>query len=172
MKKRTAKIIKDLYQRERWAKARALIVRELKKVPDDHWYLTRLSGTHYEEHNYKKAREASDKAVKLMPLCPLVLWDRAGILEMLGQQAQAIAIWKRLLKRGTKSVAYGPCGEGLTWAKSLLNDCRYRIANTYRQLGKSNQARLYYKAYLKQRAQGVPSVYDKRTVRKQFVGLS
>lgn len=168
MKKTISRVIEELYQKEQWARVRALIQRELKKDPNDHWYLTRLSGTYYEEHKYKKALQASNKAVRLAPKCPLALWDRAGILDMLGQHAQAIAIWRKLIKRGSKEVAYGPCGEGLVWAKSLVNDCRYRIANTYRRLGNKNQARLYYAAYMKQRALKVKSIYDKRTVKKQF----
>jgi tetratricopeptide (TPR) repeat protein len=171
MHKKVSKVIEEHYREERWAKARNLILRELKSDPNDHWYLTRLSGTYYEEHKYKKARQASDRAVKLAPHCPLVLWDRAGIVEMSGQPIQAIAIWKRLLKRGTKSVAFGTCGEGLTWAKSLLNDCRYRIANTYRRINKAKLARIYYKAYISHRDKGVLSIYSKRAVKKQFASL-
>lgn len=171
MKKRMSIIIEGLYQKEQWGKARTLILRELKKNPKNHWYLTRLSGTYYEEHKYQKAREVSDKAVKLAPRCPLTLWDRAGILDMLGKHTQALAIWKRLLKRGTKSVAYGPCGEGLVWARSLLNDCRYEIADTCRNLGKPSQARLYIRSYMKHRSLGVKSIYDKRMVRKKFAAL-
>ncbi|MBX3324920.1 MAG: hypothetical protein U0223_13295 [Nitrospira sp.] len=171
MKKRISNVIEDLYQREQWARARALILEELKKDSTDHWYLTRLSGTYYEEHRYRKALEISDKAVKLAPRCPLALWDRAGILDMLGKYTQALAIWRQLLKRGTKSVAYGPCGEGLVWAQSLLNDCRYQIADTYRTLGKLDQSRLYVRSYLKHRSLGVKSIYDKRMVKKKFTAV-
>lgn len=171
MHKQASKIIEEHYRQERWAEARSLILRELKNDSNDHWYLTRLSGTYYEEHNYRKARQASDRAVKLAPHCPLVLWDRAGIVEMSGQPIQAIAIWKRLLKRGTKVAAFGACGEGLKWAKSLLNDCRYRIANTYRQINNAKLARMYYKAYICHRDKGVHSIYSKRAVKKQFAQL-
>lgn len=171
MHKKVSKVIEEYYREGRWAKARNLILRELKTDPNDHWYLTRLSGTYYEEHKYKKARQASDKAVKLAPHCPLVLWDRAGIMEMNGQPTPAVGIWKGLLKRGAKTVAFGPCGEGLGWAKYLLNDCRYRIANIYRRIDKAKLARMYYKAYMSHRDKRVPSIYSKRVVKKQFASL-
>ena len=172
MKRAIPKRVEALYQHEHWAKARALILRELKKNPEDHWYLTRLSGTYYEDRKYQKALEVSDEAVKLAPGCPLVLWDRAGILEMTGRYSRAMAIWSRLLKRGVNSVAYGPCGEGMRWARSLLNDCRYRIGNSYRKRGKARQARAFYRAYMKFRSSGVPSIYGLRDVKKQLSELS
>lgn len=171
MKRAIPKLIETLYQHEEWAKARALILRELKKNPKDHWYLTRLSGTYYEQRKYQKALEVSDKAVKLAPNCPLALRDRAGILEMLGCYLQAMAVWSRLLKRGVNSVAYGPCGEGMRWARSLLNDCRYSIGNSYRKREKARQAHAYFRAYMKFRSSGVPSIYSLRDVKKQFSEL-
>jgi hypothetical protein len=164
-------IIEELYQQERWIKARVLILRELKKTPDDHWYLSRLSGTYYEQHKYKKALQWSNKAYKLSPNCPLVLWDRAGILDMLGRHDDAIALWRKFLKRGVNSLAYGHGGEGLPWAKSLVNDCRCEIADAYCKLGKLRQARLYIQSYMKHRSLGVRSIYDKRMVKKQFAAV-
>ncbi len=163
-----SKVIEELYQSEQWEKARTLLRRELRRDPTDHWYLTRLSGTYYEQHKYSKARTVSDRAVKLAPRCPLVLWDRAGIFDMQGQNSKALSIWKTLLKRGARGVMLDQCGEGLAWAKSLLNDCRYRIVITYQNVGKSPTARRYYREYMRQRAMGVKSIYSKREVKRIF----
>jgi tetratricopeptide (TPR) repeat protein len=144
---------------EDWQKARSLILKDLNKTPEDHWLLTRLSTTYYEEHKYKKALKIVEKALKYAPKCPLVLWDYAGTLDMVGQHREAIKIWKKLLMIGTDKIAYDECGEGLRWARSLLNDSRYRIGLSYRKMGMLKKASNYIYAHITHRAPGIPSIY-------------
>jgi tetratricopeptide (TPR) repeat protein len=153
---------------EDWQIARAIILKELKKTPGDHWLLTRLSLTYYEEHKYKKALKIVEKALKYAPKCPLVLWDYAGTLDMIGQHQEAIKIWKRLLRIGIDKIAYGECGEGLRWARSLLNDSRYRIGRSYRKMGKLKQASNYIFAHISHRTPGTPSIYLLSTVKREL----
>ncbi|GAG36982.1 unnamed protein product, partial [marine sediment metagenome] len=138
-------------RRDDWRRAREAIMKELRECPDDHWLLTTLALTYYEEHRYQMALRVSRKAVKLAPHCPLVLWDYAGALDMVGREREAIEVWKKLLKRGVHSVAYGPCGEGLAYAWSLLNDSRYSIACSYLDLGKVALGIRYLRAHIAHR---------------------
>jgi tetratricopeptide (TPR) repeat protein len=85
---------------EDWSGARALIVAELKKTPQDHWLLARLSTTYYEERQYSKALEIIERALRLMPNCPLALWDHAGTLSAVGRPRDALKIYSRLIKKG------------------------------------------------------------------------
>jgi len=78
-----SKEIEKLINAEEWRAARKKIRLALQKKPDDHWLLTRLSLTYYEERNYRMALSYNTKAMKHAPTCPLVLWDYAGSLSML-----------------------------------------------------------------------------------------
>lgn len=149
--------------------ARKIYMQILKKHPLDHWLLSRVGTTYYEEMNYSKALQYSLKAVKISPNCPLVLWDYAGALDMLGREAEAIKIWKSFLKRGIESIAYDECGEGLTWARSLVNDCYYRIGNSYLKLGNKSLGKKHIKTHIDNRVQHkYKSIYGLRSVRKQL----
>src|SRR5438045_746826 len=130
-----SKEIEKLIGAEDWKAARKLIRTALRKEPDSHWLLTRLGLTYYEDRNYKKALFYSTQAMALAPKCPLVLWDYAGTLDMLGQNKEAIAIFKNLIKRGIDKIAYGACGEGKAWARGVIADCFYRIAKCYEEQG-------------------------------------
>jgi len=90
---------------------------------------------------------------------------------MLGQESKAIAIWKRLLTRGEKDIARGECGEGIQWARSLLNDSRYRIARAYRDLENYRMAGRFFKEHLKNRQPGIPSLYKLKAVKKDLSDL-
>lgn len=168
MKANNIRKIEKHFRRGEWKKTRELIYRELKKKPKDHWLLTRLAMTYYEETEYKRALSISEKAMKLAPTCPLVLWDYACALDMIGSHKKAIAGWKKLLKKGVEAVAYREHGEGLRWARSLLNDCRYRTGLSYGKQGKVKLALKYLRQHLANRSLLVPSIYKLGEVKKQI----
>lgn len=172
MSSQTGKIIEEYIKRDQWKLARRAIKRELPQAPHDHWLWTCLALTYYEERQYKKALHYSRKALALAPRCPLVLWDYAGALHMTGQEEAAIRICRRLLRRGVHSVAYGRCGEGLPWARTLLNDCRYSIGHSYSDLGKRGLAARYLRRYIAHRRRGVRSIYNLRDVKRELIELT
>jgi tetratricopeptide (TPR) repeat protein len=151
-----------LFQREEWEKARKVLLQRLKDEPDDHWLITRIGTTYYEERDYEKALEYHETAMRLAPRCPLVLWDYAGTISMLGREKEAIGIWKRLIRRGVREIAYGRCGEGIRRARELTNDCRYTIGAAYASLGRSDLAKRYLRAHIAHRGPNCGSVYDLR----------
>ena len=154
--------IQTLLDREDWPAARRLILRDLRKTPDSHWLLDRLALTYYEQHRYTRALALSRRARELAPRCPLVLFNLAGALEMTDQPRAAIRIWRGLLRRPLRRLAWGPCGEGLLAARALRNECRYRIAKAHFHLGDLPAARLWLEAHLIHRRPGRPCTYPRR----------
>ena len=72
--------IETLIQQGRWKQAERAIRKQLDKEPDDHWLWSRLSGVKYEQHDYQGALEAAEKALDIVPDCPLAGWSYAGAL--------------------------------------------------------------------------------------------
>lgn len=165
------KRIEKLLDLEKWSVAERIIKSELRVNPNDHWLLTRLSTIYYEQRKYKTALRIVKKALKLASNCPLVLWDYAGTLGMMGYYNKALKIYKRICDRDVKSIAYGECGEGLDWAKSLLNDCLYRMALCYKEIGNVFIAMNFYKKYINNRATGISSIYNLRKIKTELSNL-
>ncbi len=109
--------IEALLAAEDWEAARSLIRTRLATEPDSHWLLTRLGLTYYEQRRYRQALRYEGQALRLAPRCPLVLWDYAGTLDMLGRTSEALRIYRRLIRRGVERLAFGECGEGRAWAR-------------------------------------------------------
>lgn len=164
--------IEKAIAKDDWVKARTLIQSELQKEPDSHWLLTRLALTYYEERKYEAALRCSQKSLLLQPHCPLALWDCAGALAMLGRDAEAIDIYKRLIKRGAEAIAYGDCGEGIVRARGLVADCWYRISKCQLALGKKRSARSGLEKHLSLRGPGCRSIYPVRDVKKELARLA
>ena len=136
---------------------------------------TRASATHetyYEDRNYQKALEYAEKALEIEPDCPLVLWDYAGVLDMLDDTKKAISIWKYLLNCSVEQIAFDECGEGIRDAKSLHNNCRFRIGSSYIDINQKKLAIKYLKLHLQNRQRGLPSIYSKKEVLKLLKSIS
>lgn len=166
------KKLAELEANEDWNRAIELTKNLLKEEPNSHWLLTRLSSSYYESRKYKIALSYVQKVLKIAPHCPLVQWDYAGTLDMLGREKEAIVVWKRLLKRGADRIAYGECGEGIRWAESMLNDCRYKIGLCNADIGNVRAAKRYFKMHLKNRRPRLPSLYPRRKVESEMRKLS
>lgn len=162
------KEIEQLIEREDWNKARYLIQRELKKEPEDFWLLTQLSFTYYEQRQYNKAFQAIKKAVALEPDEPLVMCHYAGALQMLGRATEAIVVYKKIIGKGAHKIGSVDTKEGIRWARSLINDCRYRIGLCYKDLGDRPLAVKWLKQHLANRRPGLPSIYSLTEVRKKL----
>jgi tetratricopeptide (TPR) repeat protein len=165
-------LIEKAIAREDWKRARHLIKANLRREPRSHWLITRLALTYYEQHDYRRALSLDRKAYKIMPTCPLVLWDLAGTLSMLDKQQEASFIFRKLIRRGVKTIAHGDCGEGVAWARGLVADSWYRLALCAKKLGRpKNQIVRYYTEHLSMRGPGCRSIYPLADVRRELHGL-
>ncbi|MFC2041088.1 tetratricopeptide repeat protein [Chloroflexota bacterium] len=161
-------IFDRLSKEEKWAEARTFILEWLKDEPDSHWLLARLSDTYYQQSKYEMALQYIQQALQIAPNCPLVLWDYAETLDMLDRNEDALRVYKRLIRRGVPRIAYGECGEGIRWARRLVNDCRYKLGLVYASMGEFNLTSKYIKAHIANRSRNCPSLYNLRGVKKKL----
>lgn len=158
----------NLILKSQYDKAREVIIKRLKDEPNNHWLLSQLSSVEYEELDYNQSLRTISKAYKLAPNCPLVIWHYGCTLSMLGKKRQAIIKWKKLIKIGIEKIAYEECGEGLPWARSLLNDCYYQMALAYYSIKNKSDAIKYLKLHIKNRSSKCKSIYHMRDVKKKL----
>jgi tetratricopeptide (TPR) repeat protein len=160
----TPRTVEQLIEEERWVDARRAIEFLLRDCPGDHWLLTRLSTNYYEIGDYEKALELANQALAITPDCPLALWDRAGALDMLGREAEALEVYTNLLLRAGEAVASNTendFGEGPEWTLGLLADCIFRVACILEESGKGDKAVHLFSSYLKFVDLGAPSIYSR-----------
>ncbi|MGO8758833.1 MAG: tetratricopeptide repeat protein [Terracidiphilus sp.] len=153
---------------EDWTGARRLIKAELRRDPEDHWLLSRLALTYYEQRKYEQALYWDAMALQESPYCPLAIWGYAGSLEMLGRLDESLAIYRWLLSWGEEYLACGDCGEGIGRARSLLADCHYRIASIWKKKRQWKRAAAEYHIYLSKRKKGWGSIYSIRDVKASY----
>lgn len=149
--------------------ARRSLREELAAEPDHHWILTRIGNTYYQEGKNRLALKYIRKALGIQPKCPLVQWDYACVLSEVGKDKEALRIFEKLIRRGANRIAEDECGEGLSWAKSLILDCYYRGGCSADSLGKKSLAKKYFLQHFQNRARGLFSLYRRADARRQVI---
>jgi len=166
-----SEVLNQYIMEEDWKRAKKVLENELQNFPEDHFLLTQLGEVYYEMQNYDKSLIFTQKAVEIAPNCPLALNNHATVLFMHERYEEAQQIWKNLLKKGVSEIAKNECGEGIRWAKSLLNDIRFRVGDTYLALGNSSKALQFYQWHLENRQRGQFSNFSKQEVLEEIQSI-
>ena len=165
-------LLNHLILKEKLDGANAVLDYLLKVYPNDFWLLTKKSSVYHEMHDYKKALEFSKKALAQNANSPLVLWDYACNLDMMGKEKEAIAAWEKIISFGVQEVALHLTEEGKEWAESLINDSLLRISVSYFEIGEQAIAVTYLRKYLANRKSGQASIYSEKEMREMIHAVS
>jgi tetratricopeptide (TPR) repeat protein len=162
--------VNQLILRGQWDEARGLLEKQREKDPANHWVLTQLGVTFYEQGKYEEALELFLASLRIVDDCPLTLWNLAGTFDALGKWQDAIRIYTWLLA-SEKTPEEDPCWESQEWADSLKADCVYRLGVCFQELGKAQGAEQYYRQYLALLTQGVEGTYSTDAVIRRIRDL-
>ncbi len=163
-------LIWDLFQRDKWKEARELLERERASDPDNHWLLTQLGVTFYEQRRYKEALPLFLASREIVSDCPLTLWNLAGTLDALGKHGQAIKTYTWLLE-SKKTSDDDPCWESNEWTESLKTDCVYRLALCFQKQSKKETADRWFRQYVDLLLSGIDGSYSIDDAMQHIRGL-
>jgi tetratricopeptide (TPR) repeat protein len=162
--------VNDLFRKGEWAKARKLLEAERKRNPNDHWVLTQLGVTYYEQKRYAESLALFLASRNIVPDCPLTLWNLAGALDALGEYTAAKDIYLWLLE-ADRSPADDACWESSAWADALRADAVYRLGITYEHLGERRKAEQFFRQYLDLLLTGIEGTYSAEDVTRRVRAL-
>ena len=156
--------LNDLFEEDKWLEAKAILEEEKEKYPNEYFLVTSLAKVCYNLKLYKEALSYAEKAMEIEPNDVLVIYDYGCALSALDRNEEAIKQWDRIIEMDIKEVAYGDFGEGLKWAKSIINDSRYRKAICSLEIGDKVEAKKLIETHLTNRQRGVYSDFTKKQV--------
>jgi len=153
-----------LFDDEKWEEAKKLLKQEINKFPDEYFLLSSLSKVYFNLKQYENSLIYSEKAIEIEPNDPLVVYDYCCALSAVGRYSEAISQLNSIIAKDINEVAYGDHGEGLRWAKSIINDSRYRKAICLIELDEFEVAKEIIIEHLSKRERGVYSDFTKKQV--------
>lgn len=163
--------VNEYFDTENYEAAKQFLLKKNEESLDDHWLLAQLAICIYELRDYKTALNYSQQAIELVPDCPLAQDYHAIILFANNRVEEAAQIWTALIEKGIDEIAYGQCGEGKRFAKSLLNDIYFRMGDVYLHKKQQEQALVYYKKHLENRQRGIYSNFTKKEVLSEIANI-
>lgn len=107
------------------------IIHYLKKTialyPNEYYLMTILSEYCNILENKKESLEYAKRAFDLEPYDPLVKYNYGNSLLLNGQKVEALAQFKEMIDLGLDYLAYSEHGEGLRWAKKMMQKAQQKI---------------------------------------------
>jgi tetratricopeptide (TPR) repeat protein len=162
--------INRLFRQDDWEEARRLLENARENDPMNHWLLTQLGVTFYEQKKYMDALRLFLASQKIVEECPLTLWNLAGTFDSLGDHMRAVGIYTWIL-RSKKSVKDDPCWESKQWSDALKTDAVYRIGCCFQSLGKKKKAEQCFRNYLDLLSIGIQGTYPAEDAIKKILSL-
>ncbi len=162
--------VETLIEQGAWEEARKLIEQELLREPDNHWLLTQLGVTFYEQGRYRESLRPLLESLEIVPDCPLTLWNLAGALDALGKSEKAIEIYTWLL-RSKKTAADDSCWESQEWADALKTDCVFRVGVCFQHLDNRESAENCFRQYINLLLAGQNGMYSVEEAAKHIRDL-
>lgn len=158
-----------IIDQEEYKAARKLLLVALKRDPNSAWLMTRICETYYEERNYSAALKYGKMAYRLRPKDPLILWNYAGSFDMLGKWQKASEIYERIIAMSPYKAGRVECTEGVVWARSIVNDSRYRLGLCWAKRGNIGKGVRFLRLHMMfRREKRVKSIYPLRKVKRDL----
>jgi len=164
--------IHSLKQQGDWARLEKFLMACVEAYPEEYYFLTELSSVYYVKGNATEALATSQKAMAIEPRDVLVIYHYGMALFLNNQFNEAITQFYRIQCRKLHTIAYGQYGEGMKWAKSIVNDAVYMIGAAYMEKGDYKKAGKWIQRHLFHRRSGIYSDFTKRQVEKRLHTLS
>ena len=162
--------IETLLESGEWESASQLIQQELAVHPGDHWLITQLGVTFYEQQQYLQSLRHFLTSLEIVPDCPLTLWNLAGALDALEKSADAVSIYTWLLK-SRKTVDDDSCWESRDWTESLKTDCVYRLGVCFQRMGQSGSAEHCFRQYINLLLAGMNGTWSVEDAKQHILKL-
>ncbi|MGO4290584.1 hypothetical protein [Chitinophaga sp. RAB17] len=129
-------------------KTRRQLFAALKKAGEDPDILCEIAASYYGEQNFKKAYVYDRRAWMCNRKNAIHMANLSADLEMLGWYEDAITLSKGIINWKIEKICKYT-NVDVRRAKSIKNDCRYRISLSYYKLEDESMARRYLNLYFK-----------------------
>lgn len=150
----------QLIKNNKFIKAEALLRKSLMSNPKDVYLLTQLANVLWNRHKDNEALLYADEAERLSGSYPPLFYTRGRILWTLGKYEESMKEWSKILNMSEVDVANN--GWGKYWAKSVINDARYYMADCLYHLYRDKEGSLYMEEHLNNRKRGMQSDFSKK----------
>ena len=141
------------------------------RYPNEYYLYQQLAATLYIESiaQYQLAFKYAERAMSMEPNDNLNIYTYACALYYVGQLEKSYGYFTMIICKDIHEIAYDEHGEGLRYAKQLINDSVYMAGVVCQEMQKYNEAKDYFIRYLESKK---PFQYSDFTKKQALSHLS
>ena len=142
--------LESLKHESSWTEMIKMLKRYAIRYPNEYYIWQQLAATHYVEGiaKFRLAYQYAERAMTLEPDDDLNIYTYACALYYVGQLEKSFEYFSKVINKDIQEIAYGEHGEGLRYAKQLINDSVYMAGVVCQRLHRCNEAKDYFMWYL------------------------
>lgn len=165
--------LETLKRESNWKGLAKMLKRYAKRYPNEYYVSQQLAATLYIESiaQYKLAIQYAEYAIVTEPEDDLNIYTYACALYYVGQLDKSFEYFMKIINKDIQEIAYGEHGEGIRYAKQLINDSVYMVGVVCQRLQKYNEAKGFFLRHLEDRKPFQYSDFTKKQVMKHLSEL-
>lgn len=154
-----------------WTSMTKMLKRYAKRYPNEYYIHQQLASTLYVDGiaQLQLAFQYAERAMNIEPDDDLNIYTYACALYYVGQHEKSFEYFTKIINKDIQEIAYGEHGEGIRYAKQLINDSVYMAGVVCQGMHRYNEAKDYFKQYLENKK---PFQYSDFTKKQAMSHLS
>ena len=157
-----------------WNGIITMLKRYASKYPNEYYIFQQLAQTYYIESigQFQLACQCAEKAFNMEPDDDLNIYTYACSLYYVGRLEESFDLFSRMTSKNVDAIAYGEHGEGLLYAKSLINDSIYMMGVICQKRQQYKEAEELFTKHLANRRRGQYSDFSRKQVMNHILRIT
>lgn len=165
--------LESLKRESNWTGMIKMLKKYAMKYPNEYYVYQQLAATLYIESiaQYQLAFQYAERAMNMEPNDDLNIYTYACALYYVGQLEKSFEYFTKIIKKDILEIAYGEHGEGVRYAKQLINDSVYMTGVVCQDMHRYNEAKNYFMLYLENKKPFQYSDFTKKQAMNHLLEL-
>lgn len=157
-----------------WNGLITMLKRYASKYPNEYFIYQQMAATYYIERigKYQLASQCAEYAYNMEPNDDLNIYTYACSLYYVGRLDESFDLFSKITSKEVHAIAYGEHGEGIRYAKSLINDSIYMMGVICQDKHQYKEAKELFMKHLANRRRGQISDFAKKQVISHITSIT
>jgi len=165
----------DLLKRKSdWNGLITMLKRYASRYPNEYYIYQQMASIYYIDRigKYQLACQCAEYAYNMEPDDDLNVYTYACSLYYVGRLDESLSLFLKISSKDINAIAYGEHGEGILYAKALINDSIYMMGVICQDKHQYNEAKEHFMKHLANRRRGQFSDFTKKQVMSHITSIT
>ena len=157
-----------------WNGMITMLKRYASRYPNEYYIYQQMASIYYIDRigKYQLACQCAEYAYNIEPDDDLNVYTYACSLYYVGRLDESLNLFLKITSKDINAIAYGEHGEGILYAKALINDSIYMMGVICQDKHQYKEAKEHFMQHLANRRRGQFSDFTKKQVMSHLTSIT